>query len=196
MEPSSSAVGRKRASDITVAQLQESTQPSKKVCDLEVSLYVRWKLPNGKSTLNHLQLKPLTDLESLEGASKSLINRAFSSEERPGHMTSEDFYQFTPSSEPYISSPGYIESTDYRLVAMHDGWEYTIIQGTQAGFDRRMLVTAIEFESTTLVFGHFGIRVSFMAYPVVSIRKDFLDSVQQELSSNPDFKGLMFDKQS
>jgi hypothetical protein len=128
-------------------------------------------------------------------------------------MTSEDFYQFTPTSEPYVSSPGSIESTDYRLVVDHEGWEYTIIEGTQAGSDRRMLVTvssllcaltssaaaqravlqAIEFESTTLVFGTFGIRVSFMAYPVVSIRKDFLDVVQQGLETNPDFKGLMFD---
>ena len=36
---------------------------------------------------------------------------------------------------------------------------------------RKMLVTVIEFESHAMMIGHLGLRVSLIAYPVVSVKK-------------------------
>jgi hypothetical protein len=55
-----------------------------------------------------------------------------------------------------------------------------------------LLVTVVEFESTALVIGHLGIRVSLVSYPCVSVEKVFLDDVQHRLRTDPaGFTGLL-----
>lgn len=82
-------------------------------------------------------------------------------------------------------------------VALHcqmQGWEYTLLErelGAYRDSERRMLVTVIEFESTALMVGHLGLRMSLIAYPLVSLKSSFLDTVQQLLHSGQDVTGLL-----
>ena len=74
------------------------------------------------------------------------------------------------------------------------GWEYTLLErelGAYRDSERRMLVTVIEFESTALMVGHLGLRMSLIAYPLVSLKSSFLDTVQQLLHSGQDVTGLL-----
>ncbi|XP_075265445.1 uncharacterized protein LOC142357807 [Convolutriloba macropyga] len=158
----------------------------------DMSLFVRWYSPTGKTRVNHLLLKPIQGVQSLEGISKDLVARAFPESNRPDYITSQDFYKFTPADQ-FMSLPGEIARTEFRLVATHDGYEYTVLErelGAHRDPERKMLVTVIEFESTALMIGQLGMRVSLIAYPVVSIRKSFLDSIEEQLRTNPSFKGL------
>ena len=80
--------------------------------------------------------------------------------------------------------------------AKMQGWEYTLLErelGAYRDSERRMLVTVIEFESTALMVGHLGLRMSLIAYPLVSLKSSFLDTVQQLLHSGQDVTGLLED---
>ena len=62
------------------------------------------------------------------------------------------------------------------LLVLHalQGWEYTVLErelGAHRDPLRKMLVTVIEFESHAMMIGHLGLRVSLIAYPVVSVKK-------------------------
>mmetsp|Transcript_17160 Transcript_17160/g.47891 ORF Transcript_17160/g.47891 Transcript_17160/m.47891 type:complete len:212 (-) Transcript_17160:322-957(-) len=158
----------------------------------DMSLFVRWYSPTGKTKVNHLLLKPIQGVQSLEGISKDLVARAFPESNRPDYITSQEFYKFTPIDQ-FMSLPGDIARTEFRLVAKHDGYEYTVLErelGAHRDPERKMLVTVIEFESTALMIGQLGVRVSLIAYPVVSIRKSFLDGIEEQLRTNPDFQGI------
>ncbi|CAK0782536.1 hypothetical protein CVIRNUC_005754 [Coccomyxa viridis] len=163
-------------------------------CPLTLTLYVRWFSPSGKSKVNRLLLRPVTSVDALQGISKNLVSRAFpSGPERPDYLTSQEFLKFTPT-EDFMSLPGEIFRTEFRLVVTHEGWEHTVLErelGAHVDPLRKMLVTVIEFESSPLLMvGHaLGLRVSLIAYPVISIKKDFLDHVQEQLETNPDFQG-------
>eukprot|EP00873_Tetraselmis_striata_P038828 jgi/Tetstr1/459092/TSEL_004542.t1 len=159
----------------------------------KLSLYVRWYSPTGKTKVNNLALKPIEGVESLEGISKDLITRAFPADDRPDYITSADFYRFTPDEE-FMNLPGDISRTEFRLVVTHEGWEYTVLGrelGAHRDPERKMLVTVIEFESTALMIGRLGVTISLIAYPVISVKKSFLDGIQKELQTNPDFQGIL-----
>ncbi|CAL5228761.1 g11949 [Coccomyxa viridis] len=192
--PDCPAPGPKSAPKKEVPQVRRRT--TKQACPLTLTLYVRWFSPQGRTKVNKLLLRPVTSVEALQGISKNLVSRAFpSGPERPDYLTSEEFLKFTPT-EDFMSLPGEIFRTEFRLVVTHEGWEYTVLErelGAHVDPLRKMLVTVIEFESSPLLMvGHaLGLRVSLIAYPVISIKKDFLEHIHQELETNPDFKGQL-----
>lgn len=172
---------------------EEGKKRRKKEKPLQLSLYVRWYSPSGKTKVNRLLLRPVTSVEALEGISKNLVSRAFPESERPDYLTSEEFLKYTPTDD-FMSLPGEILRTEFRLVVTHDGWEYTVLErelGAHRDPLRKMLVTVIEFESNAMMVGHLGLRVSLIAYPVVSVKKSFLEGIERELRTNSDFKGKM-----
>ena len=80
---------------------------------------------------------------SMQGISKNLVEKAFPTAERPDYLTGTDFYKFTPAEE-FMSLPGDIARTEFRLVVTHDGWEYCILErdlGAHMDAHRNMLVT-------------------------------------------------------
>lgn len=159
---------------------------------IQVSLFVRWHSESGKTKVSHLNLKPIGGLHCLQGVSKNLVSRAFPNE-TPEYLTSEDYYHFTPCEEFMALPPG-VSRTQFRLVVQHDSWEYTVLErelGTHHDPHRNMLVTIIEFESTALMAGTLGMRMSMVSYPMVSVRKAFLEDIAQQLQCNPSFKGLL-----
>ena len=79
-----------------------------------------------------------------QGISKNLVSRAFpSGPERPDYLTSQEFLKFTPT-EDFMSLPGEIFRTEFRLVVTHEGWEHTVLErelGAHVDPLRKMLVT-------------------------------------------------------
>ena len=86
----------------------------------------------------------LVELHNMQGISKNLVSRAFpSGPERPDYLISEEFLKFTPT-EDFMSLPGEILRTEFRLVVTHEGWEYTVLErelGAHVDPLRKMLVT-------------------------------------------------------
>lgn len=79
----------------------------------------------------------------MQGISKNLVEKAFPVAERPDYLTGPDFYKFTPAEE-FMSLPGDIARTEFRLVITHEGWEYCILErdlGAHLDSQRNMLVT-------------------------------------------------------
>ncbi len=79
----------------------------------------------------------------MQGISKNLVEKAFPVAERPDYLTGPDFYKFTPAEE-FMSLPGDIARTEFRLVVTHEGWEYCILErdlGAHLDSQRNMLVT-------------------------------------------------------
>ncbi len=81
-----------------------------------------------------------------------------------------------------LSFPLDVVKTEFKLVATYRGWEYVILTLDPATTrDRpvsllspemkRLFVTVIEFESVAIVLGNLGVRISLVAYPVISIDK-------------------------
>ena len=71
------------------------------------------------------------------------MSRAFPESERPDYLTSEEFLKYTPTDD-FMSLPGEILRTEFRLVVTHDGWEYTVLErelGAHRDPLRKMLVT-------------------------------------------------------
>ncbi len=79
-----------------------------------------------------------------QGISKNLVSRAFpSGPERPDYLTSQEFLKFTPT-EDFMSLPGEIFRTEFRLVVTHEGWEHTVLErelGAHVDPLRKMLLT-------------------------------------------------------
>lgn len=83
----------------------------------------------------------------MQGISKNLVEKAFPVAERPDYLTGPDFYKFTPAEE-FMSLPGDIARTEFRLVITHEGWEYCILErdlGAHLDSQRNMLVTVRHF---------------------------------------------------
>ncbi len=79
----------------------------------------------------------------MQGISKNLVSRAFPESERPDYLTSEEFLKFTPTDD-FMSLPGEILRTEFRLVVTHKAWEYTVLErelGAHRDPLRKMLVT-------------------------------------------------------
>jgi hypothetical protein len=78
-----------------------------------------------------------------QGVSRSLVDRAFPPGARPAHLASDAFYRFTPAAD-FLSLPGDVARTEFRLAAAHAGWEYGLLRrdlGDEGAGDRPMLVT-------------------------------------------------------
>ncbi|KAG2427403.1 hypothetical protein HXX76_012339 [Chlamydomonas incerta] len=131
------------------------------------------------------------------------MTRAFPDASMPPHLTTSagcrTYYHYTPEQE-CLSLPSDVARTNLKLVVSYDGWEFVVYerllrtdpaQPADAA-ETPLLVTMIEFESTAMVIGHLGIRVQLVAYPMVSIRRDFLDDVDFRIRMDPDtFKGIL-----
>lgn len=79
----------------------------------------------------------------MQGISKNLVSRAYPATHRPDYLTSNEFIKFTPT-EDFMSLPGEILRTEFRLVVTHEGWEYTVLErelGAHRDPLRKMLVT-------------------------------------------------------
>lgn len=97
-----------------------------------------------------------------QGISKNLVSRAFPETERPDYLTSDEFLKFTPTDD-FMSLPGEILRTEFRLVVTHDGWEYTVLErelGAHRDPLRKMLVTV----SPLLPSGAFRTQLSALGY--------------------------------
>ncbi|GFR41742.1 hypothetical protein Agub_g2495 [Astrephomene gubernaculifera] len=169
---------------------------------LSLGLFVSWHTLASKSRHHCLSLKRLSGVEELQGLARDLMQRAFSPGSLPPHLgspaSSRLYYHFTPDME-CLSLPSDVARTTLKLVVTYDGWEYVVYERPlRSGApladdaDTPLLVTVVEFESTALVIGHLGIRVQLVSYPMVSVRKDFIDDIDFRLRTDPDnFKGIL-----
>ncbi|KAK9812440.1 hypothetical protein WJX73_010922 [Symbiochloris irregularis] len=163
---------------------------------LQLSLVLHWHSNTGKVQVEQVQLKPIRDLTQLQGLSRKLVERAFPPSDRPEYLTSDAFCKYTPTRE-VMSLPNDLICTHFRLIlTTEDGWEYAILErhiaGPPSDDQHNMLVTLIEFESTALMIGHLGVRISMVLYPLVSVSKVFLEDVAQRLKSDPEgFRGIL-----
>ena len=87
--------------------------------------------------------------------------------------------------------------SEFRLVAAARGWEYTVLArdhtavAAAAPGGSPLMVAVIEFESEPLLLGHLGVRVSMVSYPIVSVKKAFLDDVEARMRADPNgFQGV------
>eukprot|EP00798_Chlamydomonas_sp_ICE-L_P010504 gene10504-8470_t len=165
----------------TSGTVDRSTVPESPECAASkpnLSLMVKWHSHgNGPNRIHHLNLQTLESVDKLEGLSRSLIDRAFSGD-RPQHLNNEEYYNFTPTEECMSFPPG-TTRTEFKLV-------------TTTEEERKLLITVIEFESTAVMIGHLAVRLSLVAYPLVSVKKTFLDGIGKELGSpNSTFKGIL-----
>mmetsp|Transcript_12640 Transcript_12640/g.27332 ORF Transcript_12640/g.27332 Transcript_12640/m.27332 type:complete len:213 (+) Transcript_12640:242-880(+) len=170
--------------------------PAKKqnTYQLELSLFVKWYGLTGRTRVNQLILNPLETIDNLQGLSQRLVARAFSEANREAFTNSENYYRFTPAEE-CLSYPSDVIKTELKLVVTWDGWEYVIFNrelGSQQGQEEKnMLVSEVQFESSAMIVGHVGVRLHLVAYPIISVKKTFLDGIERELRTNPDFKGVL-----
>lgn len=193
--PASRSNPNVHADDACSSGPQGRSEETCSISDLaEISMYVRWGGPSGETKVNRLYLRRIETIDCLQGVSKQLLTRAFPPEERPQHLTSAEFYRYTPVEE-FLSLPGTVSHTLFQLVVTtREGWEYVVSErslGEQTEPSRQLLVTVIEFESTAMFMDGLGLRMSLVAYPVISVRKDFLDDLALQLRTNPSFKGIM-----
>lgn len=170
-------------------------------------LLVKWSSASGlgeavKVRMNRLDLTSLDNVDKLGGLARGLIDRNFPSEApRPDYLTSDQFSRYTPV-ESCLSYPLDVVKTEFKLVASYRGWEYVIhVFDPATTRDRpisllspelkRLFVTVVEFESVAIVLGNLGVRISLVAYPVISIDKVFLDEVRTKLRTDPTYKGVL-----
>jgi len=167
---------------------------------VELSLMIKWTSGSGsvvKTKVSRLSLKELENVNKLGGLAKGLMDRAFPEDTRPSYITNDQYCRWTPD-ESCLSYPLDVTKTEFKLIAMYQGWEY-VVTCHELGQDlpdsesspRKLFVTVIEFESVAVVLGNLGIRVSLVAYPVVCVQKAFLEDLKMQLRSNPEFKGIL-----
>ena len=129
---------------------------------------------------------------------RSSPSSSLTSSTLPAHLTSPDFYLFAPRVE-FFAPPGDNVRIEFRLAASprtreKAGWEFPLatrrmgpswVRPSGGARETPLLVTAIESEGTRLIsYGAFGIRYAFsqMAFPVVSVGRELLDSAARRLT--------------
>jgi hypothetical protein len=124
----------------------------------------------------------------------------------PAHAAGPDFYRFTPAGErEFLSVPGPIAAFEVRLAVSAGGWEHTIADrgGGGLGGPGDVVVAVTEFEAPPFGFGPGGqllggrqgavppgfpeallplMRLPLIAYPLVCVRRSFLDRVERMLT--------------
>ena len=212
---------------------------------IAVSLQVRWHTEGGPpgcgSRVHALRLTPIPSVSALKGVSRRLLDRAYTdpppppppgehgegsasstpSPAYPPHLASTD-YHFTPAQE-FLTLPGDVSRTEFRLIVGHRGWEYTVLRrdmhaggeaaGSAAAVEvgeaaaplpppcppgapprrpaAKLLVTAVEFESTAFMAGGLGVRLALVAYPVITVSRTFLDACAARLLGGDGLVGLL-----
>ena len=123
-------------------------------------------------------------MDDLRGLFRRLITGAFPAA-LPDYLTSQQYYQFAPL-EDFVSLPGDAAETHFRLVAEAGGWEATVAERKLGGApdpERRLLVTVAEFDSEPVALADGRqLVVSLVAYPTVSVRRDFLDEAVRRIA--------------
>lgn len=122
----------------------------------------------------------------------TLLDSTYPESNRPSYLTSDIYCQFsTLPDDGILRLPGTIFKTELRLMVAHEDWEYVVLNTelfSGARVDDRMLVSSVEFRSMNFPL---PFAPPCIAYPLVSIRKDFIKQLQDSLHSNPEsFRGL------
>lgn len=195
------------------SQRLDPTSSNAKENDISFSLVVKWTAgishdgePGSdgckiKVKSTRLHLSSMQDVSKLGGLSRGLLDRAFPEEEetpRPDFLLSDTFLRFTPD-ESCLSFPMDVASTEFKLVASYQGWEYVVYaspllirdQEQGLGPENPVFVASIEFESVAVVLGNLGIRVSLVAYPIVAVSREWLLDIKEQIVNNPNFKGIL-----
>lgn len=106
------------------------------------------------------------------------MQQAVENSEYPRHLISSNFYQaFTPV-DHFLSLPGDVTRTEFRLAGTYQEEEFTLLvreMGCDGDLDMNMLVTVIEFDTLAPMIGPMGIEVSLVAYPLIAIKRTFLE---------------------
>ncbi|KAF8061298.1 hypothetical protein HT031_004389 [Scenedesmus sp. PABB004] len=162
---------------------------------IEHILYIRWFGGQGQTKLNKLELRPLATLDALQDLPKELVESHYATPAQlPDYCTSEAFSRFTPATE-CLALPGDVVRTELRLVLCYRDWEYTVLRkdsGRAARGDADIQVMTAEFMGSDPLMAALGLRISLVAYPVVGIRKGFLEDAHERLLAAPDeFCGLL-----
>jgi len=117
-------------------------------------------------------------LPGLQGVSSSLVQQAIENSEFPQHLLSSHCYQqFTPV-DHFLSLPGDVTRTEFRLAGEYCGEEYTLLEralGCDGEGDLNMLVTVVEFDTLAPMIGPMGVEVSLVAYPLIALKRSFLE---------------------
>lgn len=156
-------------------------QPS---ADVSLSLHVRRTSAEGVTRVARLPLAAISGVDELQGLFKALVTGAFPGA-LPDYLTSPDYYQFAPV-EDFVSLPGDAAAvTRFRLVASFGGWDLTLAErsmGADPDPVRRLLVTMAEFDSEPVALEDGRqLIVSLVAYPTVSVHRQFLDGAMRQL---------------
>jgi hypothetical protein len=181
----------------------------KKLSPLALTLYVRWWAPDGlKTRVHEIPLRALGSADDLRGLPRELVRRLFGvppsvpadapiAQRLPPHASGPDFYRFTPAGgREFLSVPGPIAAFEVRLVVAAGGWEHTIADrgGGGLGGPGDVVVAVTEFESPPVDLGPGALpgglprallpmlRLPLIAYPLVCVRRSFLDRVERMLT--------------
>jgi hypothetical protein len=186
-----------------------TTADARKLSPLALTLYVRWWAPDGlKTRVHEIPLRSLGSADDLQGLPRELVRRLFSvpaslpadasiAQHLPPHAAGPDFYRFTPAGgRDFLSVPGPIAAFEVRLVVAAGGWEHTIADrgGGGLGGPGDVVVAVTEFESPPVDLGPGAfppgfprallpmLRLPLIAYPLVCVRRSFLDRVERMLT--------------
>jgi hypothetical protein len=169
---------------------------------------VRWWAPDGlKTRVHEIPLRALGSADDLRGLPRELVRRLFAvpptvpsdasiAPHLPPHAAGPDFYRFTPAGgREFLSVPGPIAAFEVRLVVAAGGWEHTIADrgGGGLGGPGDVVVAVTEFESPPVDLGPGAmagfprallpmLRLPLIAYPLVCVRRSFLDRVEGMLT--------------
>jgi len=177
---------------------------ARKVSPLALTLYVRWWAPDGlKTRVHEIPLRAVGSADDLAGLPRDLVRRLFGvspslpagaplGPHLPAHAAGPDFYRFTPAGgREFLSAPGPIAAFEIRLAVSAGGWEHTIADrgGGGLGGPGDVVVAVTEFESPPVGAGD-GLprallpmlRLPLIAYPLVCVRRAFLDRVENMLT--------------
>lgn len=163
---------------------------------IEHLLYIRWFGGQGQTKLNKLPLRQIDTLEALEDLPKELVESHYPEQSSlPDYFTNTAYVRFTPEVD-CLALPGDVVRTELRLVLCYRGWEYTILKRdtthSDPGPEQTIRVMTAEFMGSDPLMAALGLRISLIAYPVVALRKVFLDEVHERLLAAPDeFKGML-----
>jgi len=113
-----------------------------------------------------------------QGVSNSLVHQAIENSEFPQHLVASRCYQqFTPV-DHFLSLPGDVTRTEFRLAGEYRGEEYTLLErelGCDGEVDLNMLVTVVEFDTLAPMIDPMGVEVSLVAYPLIALKRSFLE---------------------
>lgn len=123
----------------------------------------------------------------VQGVSSSLVHQAIENSEFPQHLLSSNCYQqFTPV-DHFLSLPGDVTRTEFRLAGEYRGEEYTLLErelGCDGEGDLNMLVTVVEFDTLAPMIGPMGVEVSLVAYPLIALKRSFLEDSLHRLTTH------------